>query len=88
MTLNNRSCNQVRLPNLPLSSDSSRRNAMKTEAVVKNLICNGNVLYATAHWHTCHFSVTDVLGLGVTYVLVSYRAQKSPEVLRLPGVCC
>jgi hypothetical protein len=78
MTLNNRSCNQVRLPNLPVSS----------EAVVKNLICNGNVLYATAHWHTCHFSVTDVLGLGVTYVLVSYRAQKSPEVLRLPGVCC
>ena len=35
---------------MPLgASDSSRRNAMKTEAVVKNLICNGIVLHATTH---------------------------------------
>ena len=40
----NRPCHQACLPNLPLSSGSSRRNAMKTEAVVKNLIGNGVVL--------------------------------------------
>ena len=33
--------NKACLPNLPLSS----------AAVVKNLICNGNVLHVTAHWH-------------------------------------
>ena len=28
-------------------------------------------------WHTCHFSVTDVLVLTVTYVLVSYPSRFS-----------
>ena len=45
----NRPCHQVRLPNLPPfimplgASDSSRRNAMKTEAVVEKFNRNGIV---------------------------------------------
>ena len=48
MTLNNRPCHQVRLPNLPPPLIMPLG---ACAAVVKNLICNGNVLHATAHWH-------------------------------------